>query len=80
MLRDAERLAMGRVRELLDFLYEAQLDRVGAFTCSPVDGAKANDLPGLAGLCPGDLAGVRITGGDECDLYGEVGDAGVDVD
>ncbi|MEI2430417.1 30S ribosomal protein S12 methylthiotransferase RimO [Lysobacter yananisis] len=31
--------------ELLDFLDEAQLDRVGAFAYSPVDGAKANDLP-----------------------------------
>ena len=32
--------------ELLDFLGEAQLDRVGAFAYSPVDGARANDLPG----------------------------------
>jgi ribosomal protein S12 methylthiotransferase len=32
--------------ELLDFLREAELDRVGAFAYSPVDGAKANDLPG----------------------------------
>ncbi|WP_395681657.1 30S ribosomal protein S12 methylthiotransferase RimO [Dokdonella sp.] len=31
--------------ELLAFLHEAQLDRVGAFTYSPVDGARANDLP-----------------------------------
>lgn len=31
--------------ELLDFLREAQLDRVGAFKYSPVDGAVANDLP-----------------------------------
>jgi ribosomal protein S12 methylthiotransferase len=31
--------------ELLDFLDEAQLDRVGAFAYSPVTGAKANDLP-----------------------------------
>lgn len=30
---------------LLDFLDEAQLDRVGAFAYSPVDGASANDLP-----------------------------------
>lgn len=29
---------------LLDFLKEAQLDRVGCFTYSPVEGAKANDL------------------------------------
>ncbi len=32
-------------QELLDFLEEAQLDRVGCFKYSPVDGAKANDLP-----------------------------------
>ncbi|EQD67153.1 ribosomal protein S12 methylthiotransferase, partial [mine drainage metagenome] len=31
--------------DLLDFLREAQLDRVGAFAYSPVDGARANDLP-----------------------------------
>ncbi|KAB2900854.1 MAG: 30S ribosomal protein S12 methylthiotransferase RimO [Xanthomonadales bacterium] len=31
--------------ELLDFLREAQLDRVGAFAYSPVTGAKANALP-----------------------------------
>jgi len=31
--------------ELLDFLEEAQLDRVGAFAYSPVEGAKANELP-----------------------------------
>jgi len=31
---------------LLDFLQEAQLDRVGCFTYSPVDGAAANALPG----------------------------------
>ena len=31
--------------QLLDFLDEAQLDRVGAFAYSPVDGAKANGLP-----------------------------------
>ena len=31
--------------ELLDFLDEAQLDRVGAFAYSPVTGAKANELP-----------------------------------
>lgn len=30
---------------LLDFLDEAQLDRVGCFKYSDVDGAKANDLP-----------------------------------
>ena len=31
---------------LLDFLTAAQLDRVGAFTYSPVEGAAANELPG----------------------------------
>ncbi|MEO8778179.1 MAG: 30S ribosomal protein S12 methylthiotransferase RimO [Rhodanobacter sp.] len=31
--------------ELLDFLREAKLDRVGAFAYSPVEGAKANELP-----------------------------------
>jgi ribosomal protein S12 methylthiotransferase len=31
--------------ELLDFIEEAQLDRVGAFKYSPVDGAAANELP-----------------------------------
>jgi len=32
-------------QELLDFLTEAQLDRVGAFAYSPVKGAVANELP-----------------------------------
>lgn len=31
--------------ELLAFLEEAELDRVGGFTYSPVDGASANELP-----------------------------------
>ena len=31
-------------QQLLDWLEEAQLDRVGAFKYSPVDGARANDL------------------------------------
>jgi ribosomal protein S12 methylthiotransferase len=31
---------------LLDWLHEAQLDRVGAFRFEPVQGAAANDLPG----------------------------------
>ena len=31
--------------QLLDFLQEAQLDRVGCFAYSPVDGAAANALP-----------------------------------
>jgi len=33
-------------QQLLDFLDEAQLDRVGAFVYSPVEGAAANALPG----------------------------------
>jgi ribosomal protein S12 methylthiotransferase len=33
-------------QELLDFLEEAQLDRVGCFKYSPVDGAQANELDG----------------------------------
>jgi ribosomal protein S12 methylthiotransferase len=32
---------------LLDWLEEAQLDRVGAFKFEPVSGAAANDLPGI---------------------------------
>jgi ribosomal protein S12 methylthiotransferase len=32
-------------QQLLDFLKAAQLDRVGCFQYSPVEGAKANDLP-----------------------------------
>jgi ribosomal protein S12 methylthiotransferase len=32
--------------ELLDFLDEVQLDRIGAFAYSPVEGAAANALPG----------------------------------
>src|SRR5258705_3333407 len=32
--------------ELLAFLTEAELDRVGCFAYSPVEGAKANELPG----------------------------------
>ena len=32
--------------DLLEFLEEAQLDRVGCFAYSPVEGADANDLPG----------------------------------
>lgn len=31
---------------LLDFIAEAELDRVGCFAYSPVEGATANDLPG----------------------------------
>ncbi|MGH8504660.1 MAG: 30S ribosomal protein S12 methylthiotransferase RimO, partial [Stenotrophobium sp.] len=33
--------------ELLDWLKQAQLDRVGCFKYSPVDGASANALPGI---------------------------------
>jgi ribosomal protein S12 methylthiotransferase len=36
----------GEFEELLAFLEEAQLDRVGCFTYSPVEGATANALPG----------------------------------
>jgi len=32
--------------ELLEFIEEARLDRVGCFAYSPVDGAMANELPG----------------------------------
>ena len=32
---------------LLDWLREAKLNRVGCFKYEPVEGAKANDLPGL---------------------------------
>lgn len=34
-------------QDLLDFLEEARLDRVGAFAYSPVEGAAANAIPGL---------------------------------
>ena len=33
-------------RELLDFLDEAELDRVGCFAYSPIEGAQANELEG----------------------------------
>jgi ribosomal protein S12 methylthiotransferase len=32
-------------KQLIDFLYEAELDRAGAFKYSPVEGAAANALP-----------------------------------
>ena len=35
---------------LLDFVREAQIDRVGCFAYSPVEGATANDLPGMLPL------------------------------
>ena len=44
-------------QELLDFLEAAQLDRVGAFAYSPVDGATANALPGHV---PEDLKQDRL--------------------
>ncbi|MBK6981148.1 MAG: 30S ribosomal protein S12 methylthiotransferase RimO [Betaproteobacteria bacterium] len=36
----------GEFEELLSFLREARLDRVGCFAYSPVEGARANALPG----------------------------------
>ena len=44
-LRGKEKPLIKEFEELLDFLDEAQLDRVGAFAYSPVTGAKANELP-----------------------------------
>lgn len=35
---------------LLDFMQEAQIDRAGCFAYSPVDGATANDIPGMLPL------------------------------
>ena len=43
--------------ELLAFLEEAQLDRVGAFAYSPVEGARANEL---AGAVPEDVKQQRL--------------------
>ena len=43
-------------QELLDFLDEAQLDRVGCFKYSPVEGAKANELNNHV---PDDVMGER---------------------
>ena len=34
-------------QHLLDFVREAQIDRAGCFAYSPVEGATANDLPGM---------------------------------
>jgi ribosomal protein S12 methylthiotransferase len=42
--------------QLLDFITEAELDRVGCFQYSAVDGATANDLPGHV---PGDVMAER---------------------
>ena len=43
-------------QELLDFLSEAELDRVGCFAYSAVEGASANELPGAL---PGELREER---------------------
>ena len=44
-------------QQLLDFLDEAQLDRVGCFAYSDVDGAKANELDGAV---PEDIKQERV--------------------
>jgi len=43
--------------ELLDFLREAQLDRVGAFTYSPVEGCRRQRT---AGSCAADVQEERL--------------------
>lgn len=43
--------------ELLEFLREAQLDRVGCFAYSPVEGARANELPDAV---PDELRAERV--------------------
>jgi ribosomal protein S12 methylthiotransferase len=45
-------------QQLLDFLEEAQLDRVGCFAYSPVEGAAANALPGAV---PEELKQERLS-------------------
>jgi ribosomal protein S12 methylthiotransferase len=45
-------------QQLLDFLEEAQLDRVGCFAYSPVEGAAANALPGAV---PEELKRERLS-------------------
>ncbi len=64
-------------QELLDFLEQAQLDRVGAFTYSPVEGALANELPDHV---PPEVQEERLgrlmrlqEGISECRLLGKVG-------
>jgi ribosomal protein S12 methylthiotransferase len=37
----------GEFEHLLDFIREAQIDRAGCFAYSPVEGATANELPGM---------------------------------
>ena len=44
-------------KQLLDFIQEAQLDRVGAFEYSPVEGAKANEI---AGHVPDEVKAERL--------------------
>jgi tRNA A37 methylthiotransferase MiaB len=46
-------------KELLDWLEVAQLDRVGCFEYSPVEGAAANSLPYPAGAARGQAAAPR---------------------
>ena len=43
-------------QKLLNFIEEAELDRVGCFTYSPVEGATANELPDPV---PADVAEAR---------------------
>ena len=45
-------------QELLDFVEAAQIDRAGCFAYSPVDGARANELPGAL---PDDVREARRT-------------------
>ena len=45
-------------QELLDFVEVAQIDRAGCFAYSPVDGARANELPGAL---PDDVREARRT-------------------
>lgn len=47
-------------QQLLDFLEEAQLDRVGCFAYSPVEGAAANALPGAVPV-PEELKQERLS-------------------
>ena len=51
---------------LLDFMREAQIDRAGCFAYSPVNGATANDLPGML---PSELRNER------CERFMEVAEA-----
>ena len=45
LFRDTSEAETGHAFGHLDFLKEAELDRVGCFAYSPVDGAAANALP-----------------------------------